>query len=125
MDRRTFLTGATAAAGVLTGGPARAVDGGKPVRETPLRAGYFGTQFYDERERQGLTDVLDARQPFRWYGPGPRPPQKAATLEKEIAERMQTRCALAVTSGTAALATALAALEVGPGDEVILPAWTW
>src|SRR5260370_2629897 len=38
---------------------------------------------------------------------------------------MQTRFALAVTSGTAALSTALAALEVGPGDEVILPAWTW
>jgi len=32
---------------------------------------------------------------------------------------------LAVTSGTAALHTAMAALEVGPGDEVILPAWTW
>ena len=33
--------------------------------------------------------------------------------------------ALGVTSGTAALFTAMAALEVGPGDEVILPAWTW
>jgi 8-amino-3,8-dideoxy-alpha-D-manno-octulosonate transaminase len=38
---------------------------------------------------------------------------------------MQTRFALAVTSGTAALQTALAALQIGPGDEVILPAWTW
>ena len=38
---------------------------------------------------------------------------------------MQTKYALAVTSGTAALHTAMAALEVGPGDEVILPAWTW
>jgi 8-amino-3,8-dideoxy-alpha-D-manno-octulosonate transaminase len=91
----------------------------------PLRAGFFGTQFYDDQERQQLADVLEARQPFRWYGPGARSPQKAATLEKELAERMQTRFALAVTSGTAALATALAALEVGPGDEVILPAWTW
>jgi len=32
---------------------------------------------------------------------------------------------LGVTSGTTALLTAMAALEVGPGDEVILPAWTW
>jgi dTDP-4-amino-4,6-dideoxygalactose transaminase len=38
---------------------------------------------------------------------------------------MRTKYALAVTSGTAALHIAMAALEVGPGDEVILPAWTW
>src|SRR5215471_14801015 len=125
MDRRTFLTGAAAATGALTGGSASAGIGDKPVRETPLRAGFFGTEFYDDKERQQLTDVLEARQPFRWYGPGTRPPQKAAAFEKELAERMQTRFALAVTSGTAALATAMAALEVGPGDEVILPAWTW
>ena len=37
----------------------------------------------------------------------------------------KARFALAVTSGTAALTTALAALGVGPGDEVILPAWSW
>src|SRR5947209_14999302 len=120
MNRRTFLAGALAAAG-----PSFANEAGKPVRATPLRAGYFGTQYYDDQERRQLSDVLDARQPFRWYGPGSRPPQKAATFEKELAERMQTRFSLAVTSGTAALTTAMAALEVGPGDEVILPAWTW
>ena len=38
---------------------------------------------------------------------------------------MRTKFALAVTSGTAALQCAMAALEIGPGDEVILPAWTW
>src|SRR5207237_7637781 len=56
---------------------------------------------------------------------GTQPPPKVATFEKELAARMQTRFALAVTSGTAALAAGLAALGVGPGDEVILPAWTW
>lgn len=122
MDRRTFLA---STAGALAAEPALAVDGGKPVRETPLRAGYFGTQFYDDQERGQLAEVLEARQPFRWYGPGTRPPQKAAALEKELAARMQSRFALAVTSGTAALAAALAALEVGPGDEIILPAWAW
>jgi 8-amino-3,8-dideoxy-alpha-D-manno-octulosonate transaminase len=48
-----------------------------------------------------------------------------ATFEREFAARMQTRYALGVTSGTAALQCAVAALEIGPGDEVILPAWTW
>ena len=125
MDRRTFLTSAVAAAGGTAAEPVLALDGGKPVRAAPLRPSYFGTKYYDEKERQQLAEVLEARQPFRWYGPGPRPPQKVAAFERELAARMQTRFALAVTSGTAALGTALAALEVGPGDEVILPAWTW
>ena len=124
MNRRTFLAGA------IVGGATRACSSlargeEKPVRTTPLKAGYFGTQYYDERERQELQAVLETRQPFRWYGPGPQPPAKVATFEREFAKRMGARFALAVTSGTAALTTALAALQVGPGDEVILPAWTW
>src|SRR5262245_66275455 len=106
MNRRTFLAGALAAAG-----PAFANEGSEPVRATPLRAGYFGTQYYDEQERQQLGDVLDARQPFRWYGPGTRPPQKAATFEKELAAGLQTRLALAVTEGKAGEHTAMAALD--------------
>ena len=50
---------------------------------------------------------------------------KVATFEKEFAAYMQTKYALAVSSGTAALQCSMAALGIGPGDEVILPAWTW
>jgi 8-amino-3,8-dideoxy-alpha-D-manno-octulosonate transaminase len=127
MNRRAFLATAVTA-GAAGNGRANTppgVDEDKPVRSTPLEAGFYGTQYYDENERREVQDVLHKRQPFRWYGPGPHPPQKVATFEKELAARMQTRFALAVTSGSAALTTALAALEVGPGDEVILPAWTW
>ena len=92
-------------------------------RTEPLRATYWGPQYYDEKEQQQLTDVLNSRSPFRWYGP--QTPQKVLTFEKEFAERMQSRFALAVTSGTAALQCAVNALGIGPGDEVILPAWTW
>jgi dTDP-4-amino-4,6-dideoxygalactose transaminase len=125
MNRRSFLTAATALAGSNSAAGALAVDGGKPVRARPLRAGYIGPAYYDEKELLQLTDVHEKRQPFRWYGPGSQPPMKVLTFEKELAARMQTKFALAVTSGTAALTTALAALGVGPGDEVILPALSW
>lgn len=116
LDRRKFLAAAGLAAGAARG---------NPVRSTPLKADFWGTQYYDDKEQQQLMDVLASRQPFRWYGSGSEPPMKVATFEKEFAARMQTRHALAVTSGTAALQCAVAALQIGPGDEVILPAWTW
>jgi len=116
IDRRKFLAAAS-----LAVGPAHA----NPVRSTPLKADFWGTQYYDDKEQQQLMDVLSSRQPFRWYGSGGAPPMKVATFEKEFAARMETRYALGVTSGTAALQCAMAALRIGPGDEVILPAWTW
>ena len=124
MNRRAFLAGA-AAVGAAANTPRLAVEGGTPVREKPLHADFFGTQYYGEEESQELNDVVRTRRPFRWYGPGNEPPMKVATFEKEFARRMQTRYALAVTSGSAALTTAVAACGIGPGDEVILPAWTW
>jgi 8-amino-3,8-dideoxy-alpha-D-manno-octulosonate transaminase len=122
MNRRDFLAAATAAAATAGAKPLKAASG-SPVRNQPLRASYWGTQYYDENERAQLTDVLNTQSPFRWYGKVQ--PLKVATFEKEFAQRMQTRYALAVTSGTAALQCAVNAVEVGPGDEVILPAWTW
>jgi len=52
-------------------------------------------------------------------------PKKVKTFEEKYAEYMGAKYALAVTSGTAALDCAVVALEVGPGDEVIVPAYTW
>ena len=124
-NRRRFLAAAGAGITVAQAEPELAISGGTPVRTKPLKAGFWGPQYYDEKEQQQLMDVLSTRRPFRWYGPGAEPPAKVATFEKEFAARMQTRYALAVTSGTAALQCAMAALEIGPGDEVILPAWTW
>ena len=115
MNRRQF---AAVSAAMLSG-----AEGATPVRDRPLQSGYWGTEFYDDAEKQQLNEVFDARSPFRWYGP--QKPLKVATFEKEFAARMQTRFALGVTSGTAALQCAVNALEIGPGDEVILPAWTW
>jgi 8-amino-3,8-dideoxy-alpha-D-manno-octulosonate transaminase len=125
MHRRKFVASAAVLSSAVWGAPAEkaAIQGGTPVRTTPLRANYWGSEYYDEKERAELLDVLEAKSPFRWYGN--KPPVKVLQFEKEFAARMQTKFALAVTSGTAALQCAMAALEIGPGDEVILPAWTW
>lgn len=56
-----------------------------------------------------------------WLTQGP----KVAAFEKAFAERHGVRHALATTSCTTALHLALAALGIGPGDEVIVPAFTW
>jgi 8-amino-3,8-dideoxy-alpha-D-manno-octulosonate transaminase len=104
-----------------------AIEGGSPVRATRLAANFPGPLYYDDAERRELLEVLDGRSPFRWYGIGPKgkTPNKCNLLEKEFAARQGTRYCVAVTSGTAALITAMAALGAGPGTEVILPAWTW
>jgi len=47
------------------------------------------------------------------------------TFEREFAEKMGTKHALAVTSGTAALNVSFQALGIGPGNEVIVPAYTF
>lgn len=47
------------------------------------------------------------------------------TFEHELCEKFNASHALLVNSGTSALICALAAMGVGPGDEVIVPAYTW
>tara|TARA_R110000796_G_scaffold71409_5_gene162210 strand:- start:78489 stop:79631 length:1143 start_codon:yes stop_codon:yes gene_type:complete len=56
-----------------------------------------------------------------WLTSGP----KVRAFEEAFAKRHQVKHALAVTSATTALHLALVALEIGPGDEVIVPAFTW
>ena len=123
MKRRDFLAASVAAAATADAAPQLAVDGGAPVRTKPLAGANWGPQYYDDKEQTQLKDVLESRNPFRFSNPLDK--SKVARFEKECAARIRTKNALAVTSGTAALHTAMAALEVGPGDEVILPAWTW
>ncbi|OWU84767.1 aminotransferase [Oceanicola sp. 22II-s10i] len=53
------------------------------------------------------------------------PGQACAKFEERLCAMLGARHALTVNSGTTALVTALAALEVGPGDEVLVPAYTW
>lgn len=96
---------------------------GKCVRDTPLPLEFPGVHYMDEEEVAAAARVLRARSPFRYYGVEPQ--REVDEFEKEFAAFMGTRHALAVGSGTGALQAALSALAVGPGQEVIVPAYLW
>ena len=101
-----------------------AIDGGAPSRQHPDPPMYPGGMMIDQEEEAAVLEVLRKKRLFRYYGPA-EGPSTAAELEKAFAAHMGTRHALAVTSGTAALICALQGIGVGPGDEVIVPAYTW
>ncbi|MDP6124267.1 MAG: DegT/DnrJ/EryC1/StrS family aminotransferase [Candidatus Latescibacteria bacterium] len=100
-----------------------ALNGGIPVRAEPLHVGETGGNYIGKEELAELTDVISERSPFRYYGPGN--PTKVAELEELFRQESGCKFALGVTSGTAALHVGLAGLGIGPGDEVILPCYTW
>jgi dTDP-4-amino-4,6-dideoxygalactose transaminase len=50
---------------------------------------------------------------------------EVTNFEKELKEKMGVAHALSLTSGTAGIITALVALGIGPGDEVIVPSYTF
>ncbi len=64
-----------------------------------------------------------AREPLEsgWLTQGP----KVAAFEEAFAARHDVSHAVAVTSCTTALHLAVEALDIGPGDEVIVPSFTW
>src|SRR5437870_4702108 len=101
-----------------------AIDGGTPTRKRPLPLSLPGAMMIAEEEKQAVMQVLDDKNLFRFYGPSGTP-SRVLRFESAFAEHLGAKFALAVTSGTAALHTALVALGVGPGDEVIVPAYTF
>jgi len=100
-----------------------AIDGGKPVRTKPLPLEFPGVHHMDAKEIQAAVRLLRARSPFRYYGV--KLQKEVEKLEAEFARFLGVKLALAVASGTGALHTALSAFGVGPGQEVIVPAYMW
>lgn len=73
--------------------------------------------WFSELEPQAAADVVESG----WLIFGPQ----VAEFERRFAEIVGTRHAIAVNSGSSALLVAQAAIEVGPGDEVIVPDMTF
>src|SRR5205823_3896141 len=89
-----------------------------------------GMDLIGEEEIKEVMEVLRAGYLFR-YGISlgaevdPRFKGKVYQCEKEVAEYAEVKYGVAVNSGTSALLTALAGMEIGPGDEVIVPGFTF
>lgn len=92
-----------------------AVLGGTPVRT----AAFPSWPVQDAREKQAIVSVLESG---RW-GRGVGGQVKA--FETQYATATGTRHCLATANGTSALLTALAAMGIGAGDEVIVPPYTF
>ena len=100
-----------------------AIEGGTPVRKKPLPLEFPGVHYIDAQELKAVSRVLRSRSLFRYYGI--KLQKEVETLEAEFACFLGVQHALAVSSGTGALHVALSALGVGPGQEVIIPAYMW
>ena len=85
-----------------------------------------GFEFFGEEERKEVNDVLETGILMRYGFDGPRKGiWKSKELEAAICKTFGTGYAQLTSSGTAALTTAMAALGIGAGDEVIMPAFTF
>lgn len=120
LTRRHLL--AAASAGVASAAPKSGSANGKPaiLGGSRTRSQPFPSwPVIGKNDEQALVNVVRSA---RWYrGSG----EQVKRFEQAYAQLTGTKFCLATSSGTGALQTSLAALDVGPGDEVILPPYTF
>ena len=92
-----------------------ALEGGSPLVRGPLP----GWPWFDEETLQAALGPLRSGQVNYWTG------ECGRKFEEAWAAWNGSRYAVATTNGTSALHTAVAALDIGPGDEVIVPSYTF
>jgi dTDP-4-amino-4,6-dideoxygalactose transaminase len=97
-----------------------AIDGGSPVIQTPLPSGVSGPSIVGEEEVAAVSRVLRSQRLFRYMEES-----EASSFEREAAQFLGVKYALMVNSGTSALICALKGVGAGPGDEVIVPGYTY
>ncbi len=85
-----------------------------------------GFEFFGEEERKEVNDVLSTGILMRYgFDAARKGIWKSRELEQALCTRLNCGYAQLTSSGTSALTTALAALGIGAGDEVIMPSFTF
>ena len=74
-----------------------------------------------QEEKDAVARVIDSRELFK-VNNGPK---ETYHFEEELKAYFNTKNTILMTSGQAALTSALVAMGIGPGDEVIVPAYTY
>ena len=92
-----------------------ALHGGTPVR--PPDKPWPTWPVFGDEERKALNDVFESGK--WWYG------ERVRLFENEFARFQDARHCITCASGTAALEVCLLAIGLEPGDEVIVPAYTF
>jgi len=92
-----------------------AIEGGEKTVTNKL----IGWPKLDKKAIKAVEDVLVSGKVNYWTGP------KGREFEDKFAEWQGSKYAVSVSSGTAALHASLTALGIGPGDEVIVPSYTF
>lgn len=85
-----------------------------------------GFELFDQEEKNQVSQVMETGILMRYGFAALRDNRyKAREMEQMLAARTGVNHALLLSSGTAAISTALAAMGVGAGDEVIVPTFTF
>ncbi len=126
LSRRSFLGTAASAGAALcaSAGISRAADGSaRPAAAAAPRTAANPTAWpvADAREEKALLGVLRSGK----WGRTSAPDGRVKEFEAVFAARMKAKHCIATSSGTTALLSSLGALNIGPGDEVILPPYTF
>lgn len=87
-------------------------------------AGGPGAYVFGQEEVKEVMEVLEARYLFR-YGNDPAFKRKVFSFEDTFKEKMGAKYCVATSSGTGSLMCCLTAIGIKPGDEVIVPGYTF
>jgi 8-amino-3,8-dideoxy-alpha-D-manno-octulosonate transaminase len=79
--------------------------------------------YSDEDEIQAIAKVLKSKKLFRYQGKDVE--TECSLFEKNFSYYLNQKYSILLSSGTNALVTALHCFDIGPGDEVIIPAYTF
>jgi len=92
-----------------------AINGGPKAVTSSLK----GWPNFDDKAIKAVEDVLRSGKVNYWTGP------QGMKFEEKFAEWQGSKYAISVATGTAALHVSLASMGIGPGDEVIVPSYTF